>query len=103
MLSGLVGNDGFAGFSSFRAADDYAAQFERFLVAPGRQHLVMCHPGFVDDDLRRLDPVLETREHELRFLISARFRELLARRGASLARVSDLLSTAAARHARPVA
>ena len=90
VVSGLTGNDGFAGFSPFDPADDYAKQFERFLVAPGRKHLVMCHPGLVDDHLRRLDPVLETREHELRFLVSARFREVLARRGASLVRLSEL-------------
>ena len=95
MEGGLVVNDGFSGFSPFREADDYAAQFERFLVAPGRQHLVMCHPGLVDDHLRRVDPVVESREHELDFLTSSRFRELLARRNASTVRLSSLLDTAA--------
>ena len=92
---GFAVNDGFAGFSPFRETDDYATQFERFLVAPGRQHLVMCHPGFVDEHLRRLDPVVESRERELDFLTSPRFRALLARRSARIVRLSDLLHSSA--------
>jgi len=40
---GLRCNDGFAGHYGF--AGDYAAIFPRFLRAPGKMHLVMCHPG----------------------------------------------------------
>ena len=91
--AGLATNDGFAGFSSFAALPPYAEQFERFLDAPGSTHLVMCHPGYVDDALRRLDPVVDSRERELGFLLSADFRDLLRRKGATLGRLSTILAT----------
>ena len=49
----------------------------------------MCHPGIADDELKSLDPVVETREQELAFLLSSDFRSLLERRGASLAKLSQ--------------
>lgn len=82
--AGFVCNDGFAGFSAFKAKADMAAQFARYLTAPGQRHLIMCHPGYVDDALRMLDPVTEARETELRFLLSDRWTDALARAGASL-------------------
>jgi predicted glycoside hydrolase/deacetylase ChbG (UPF0249 family) len=44
----------------------------------------MCHPGYVDHALRQLDPVTESREKELAFLLSPGFGEMLARHGARL-------------------
>ena len=85
---GFDGNEGFAGFSPFDASADYAEQFARYLRAPGPRHLVMCHPGYADDALRALDPVVATREQELRFLVSAACRDLLATRGARLQRLT---------------
>jgi predicted glycoside hydrolase/deacetylase ChbG (UPF0249 family) len=55
--------------------------------APGERHLVMCHPGRVDEDLRALDPVTVTREQELAFLLSPAFEEVMALRGARLVRL----------------
>ncbi len=85
--AGLAVNDGFAGFSDFDPARDYSGQFARYLRAPGLAHLVMCHPGYADDALRALDPVVETREQELRFLLSPAFEALLGERGAQLRRL----------------
>ena len=85
--AGLAVNDGFAGFSPFDPAADYAGQFARYLRAPGAAHLVMCHPGYADDALRALEPVVETREQELRFLLSPAFDRLLGARGAQLIRL----------------
>jgi predicted glycoside hydrolase/deacetylase ChbG (UPF0249 family) len=85
---GFAVNDGFAGFSAFSPGRDYARAFESYLRAPGRRHLVMCHPGLVDQELRELDPVTITREQELAFLLSPRFEEILAARKAKLARLS---------------
>lgn len=82
--SGFQTNQGFAGFSNFRAGDDYAEQFARYLVRPGPRHLVMCHPGYVDDALRRLDPVTDSRERELAFLLSPKFQIALERSGMRL-------------------
>jgi chitin disaccharide deacetylase len=86
---GFAMNDGFAGFSDFNPGKDYARSFETYLRAPGRRHLVMCHPGHVDDELKSLDPVTITREQELAFLLSPQLPELLAKRGFRLARLSE--------------
>lgn len=93
--AGLATNDGFAGFSSFDGARPYGDEFARYLKAPGPAHLVMCHPGYVDEALRRLDPVVESRERELAFLLSHDFPALLQRRGATLGRLSNLVSAQA--------
>jgi hypothetical protein len=85
---GIATNDGFAGFSDFHPGRDYASAFETYLRAPGKAHLIMCHPGHVDDELKALDPVTITREQELAFLLSPRFTRILEERGVKL----DLLS-----------
>lgn len=78
-------NRGFSGVAPFDAQRDFGADLGRFLIQPGPAHLVMCHPGFVDDELSRLDPVTATRPIEHAALIAfqpppgmplRRFREL---------------------------
>lgn len=88
MRRGFALNDGFAGFSDFDPEGDYAARFKTYLRAPGARHLVMCHPGHVDEDLRSQDPVTVTREQELAFLLSPRFDEAMRTSGAKLGRLS---------------
>lgn len=83
-LAGFACNDGFAGFSRFSITQDYAADFASYLVAPGGRHLVMCHPGEVDDALRGLDPVVETREMELAFFASSEFDDVCGKAGMKL-------------------
>jgi predicted glycoside hydrolase/deacetylase ChbG (UPF0249 family) len=85
---GFAVNDGFSGFSDFDPGKDYAKAFETYLRAPGRRHLIMCHPGHVDEELKAQDPVTITREQELAFLLSPRFPEMLEKRGLKLARLS---------------
>lgn len=75
---GFSTNHGFAGFSAFDPARDYGNDFASYLAAPGDAHLVMCHPGFVDDELARVDTVLDTRPLEHTFLLSSRFSDLCA-------------------------
>ncbi|SNB75752.1 hypothetical protein SAMN06265338_10732 [Rhodoblastus acidophilus] len=86
--AGFVLNDGFSGFSDFDATGDYAADFATYLLAPGPSQLLMCHPGHVDDELARLDPVTASRETELAFLLSPHFPEVAAAAGARLERFS---------------
>jgi len=86
---GFAVNDGFAGFSDFNPGHDYARQFAGFMRMRGRRHLIMCHPGHVDEDLREQDPVTVTREQELAFLLSPRFTEMLERRRVKLGRLSE--------------
>ncbi len=88
--AGFTLNDGFSGFSDFDAKADYSADFASFLRAPGARPLIMCHPGHVDDELARLDPVTDSREAELAFLLSDRFTEILDAAGAKLARLSQM-------------
>ncbi|HEY5798265.1 MAG TPA: hypothetical protein VIU82_24950, partial [Bosea sp. (in: a-proteobacteria)] len=53
-----------SGVAPFDPSRDFAADLQRFLLRPGPAHLVMCHPGFIDDELARLDPVIATRPIE---------------------------------------
>ncbi len=85
--AGFQTNEGFAGFSSFDPAADYEAQFRTYLVAPGTRHLVMCHPGHADRELREVDPHTQSRENELAFLLSGRFLDVLASNNSTLAKV----------------
>jgi predicted glycoside hydrolase/deacetylase ChbG (UPF0249 family) len=96
---GFTTNDGFSGFSDFHPDRNYAADFARYLRAPGRRHLIMCHPGHCDAKLVAADRVTLSRERELSFLLSPAFTEMLDQRGARLMRFSEYLSaTAPAQH-----
>lgn len=72
---GIPVNRGFSGFSPFDPARDFGDDFARFVQQPGELHLVMCHPGLIDDELATLDPVVGTRPIEHVFLMSDRFAE----------------------------
>ena len=87
--AGFATNEGFAGFSTFDTTRPYASAFSSYLAAPGAAQLVMCHPGHADETLRRLDPVVDSRERELAFLLSPMFGEVLMAREATLTRLSD--------------
>lgn len=61
---GLLTNAGFSGFSSFRPSVPYAEELEKAFALTRSPHIVMCHPGHVDADLRARDPVVERRRME---------------------------------------
>jgi predicted glycoside hydrolase/deacetylase ChbG (UPF0249 family) len=86
---GFATNRGFSGFSNFQAKS-YAADFTRYILAPGPCHLVMCHPGFVDDELKDADPVTASRPRELEFLLSAEFAACLDRQRMRLDRFNSV-------------
>lgn len=67
----LPTNDTFAGFSAFDRNVDYRGELVDQLSHAGHCHLVMCHPGHVDDDLCRRDPVVERRADEFDALMTA--------------------------------
>lgn len=69
--AGLPSNDTFGGVSGFVPGSDYRTELAAAFSAAGLRHIVMCHPGFADDDLRRLDPVVERREEEFQALMDA--------------------------------
>ncbi len=83
---GVATNPGFAGGYNFGRPPAYdTALFASFLDSLPEGGLVMCHPGFVDAELQRLDPLTSMREQEYAFFASDRFPQLLAGRGFVLA------------------
>lgn len=63
--AGFLTNTSFSGVSAFDERKSYRAELDRFFLLPTLRHLVMCHPGFVDDELPTLDPVVGRRLDEL--------------------------------------
>jgi predicted glycoside hydrolase/deacetylase ChbG (UPF0249 family) len=82
---GLRANPAFAGTYDFSARTEYGKLFEGFLTGMCDGGVIMCHPGAVDDELRRLDPLTYQREQEHAFFADERFPALLATRGFALA------------------
>jgi predicted glycoside hydrolase/deacetylase ChbG (UPF0249 family) len=81
---GMRTNPAFAGTYGFADAADFATLFPRFLDGLPDGAVVMCHPGFVDAELQRLDPLTTLREREYAFLASDGFPAVLAARGVIL-------------------
>jgi predicted glycoside hydrolase/deacetylase ChbG (UPF0249 family) len=71
-------NTAFAGAYDFSQKPDFGALMRQFLDSLPEGGLVMCHPGFVDETLRSLDPLTIQREHEYAFLAGEDFPRLLA-------------------------
>lgn len=82
---GVPTNPAFAGTYRFRPDATFAGFFPAFLDGLPEGSVVMCHPGFVDAELARLDSLTTLREKEFAFLASDEFPALLAARGFSLA------------------
>jgi predicted glycoside hydrolase/deacetylase ChbG (UPF0249 family) len=80
----LTTNTAFVGTYIFREDVDFATLFPRFLQGLGEGSLVMCHPGFVDVELARLDPVTTLREREYAYLASDAFPRDLQSAGVAL-------------------
>ena len=83
---GIVANAGFAGAYAFSAKANFGKIFPRFLTGLPDGGLIMCHPGFVDAELERLDSLTTLREREFAYFNSDEFPHLLARHGVELAR-----------------
>jgi chitin disaccharide deacetylase len=78
-------NPAFAGTYDFGDAAAFAALFPRFLDHLPDGGVVMCHPGRVDAELTRLDPLTSQRQDEYAYFTSEDFVALLARAGVTLA------------------
>jgi chitin disaccharide deacetylase len=81
---GVRVNPAFAGTYSFAKDADYIRIFPRFLRGLPDGSVVMCHPGFVDAELQRLDPLTTLREREYLFLIDNSFPGVLDAHGVTL-------------------
>ncbi|MBN9602256.1 MAG: ChbG/HpnK family deacetylase [Afipia felis] len=84
--NGLRTNPAFAGAYDFRTFPDFGSLMRGFLAPLPDGGLVMCHPGFVDDTLRELDPLTDQREREHAYLAGDDFPRLLDELGISLAK-----------------
>lgn len=82
---GVATNPAFAGTYRFQPDATFAGFFPSFLDGLPGGSVVMCHPGFVDAELERLDSLTTLREKEFAFLASDELPALLAARGFSLA------------------
>src|SRR5262249_21543911 len=65
---GIATNSAFTGVYGFTG--DYAPLFARFVAGLPANAIVMCHPGWPDDELRRVDEVVEQRLAEYEALAS---------------------------------
>lgn len=84
---GVATNPAFAGAYDFMAKDnaDFGRLFPDFLRDLPAQSVVMCHPGFVDAELERLDPLTTQREREFAYLAGESFPVALRAQGLALA------------------
>jgi hypothetical protein len=92
---GIAFNPAFAGTYSFNAKAKFPKLFPRFLSGLPDGGLVMCHPGFVDAELKALDSLTTLREHEFAYFSSEAFPKALAEHGVALARPTGEFSGAA--------
>jgi predicted glycoside hydrolase/deacetylase ChbG (UPF0249 family) len=82
---GVRTNPAFAGTYTFGDQANFADTFPQFLDGLPDGSVVMCHPGFVDLELQKLDPLTTLREQEYAFFVQDSFPGLLARHGVALA------------------
>ena len=82
--AGFRTNEGFSGFAPLDLTVPARRVFEEAFSKLGNHPVVMCHPGYVDDELKGLDPAVESRMEELNFLKSEAFPALLEERGIAL-------------------
>jgi chitin disaccharide deacetylase len=82
---GLRFNPSFAGSYDFLPDADFSKLFPVFLRGLPDGGLVMCHPGFVDAELERLDSLTTLREREYAYFKSDQFMQSLAEKNVALA------------------
>jgi predicted glycoside hydrolase/deacetylase ChbG (UPF0249 family) len=85
---GVATNPGFAGTYDFTRARTYGALFASFLKGLPDGGVVMCHPGFVDAELQRLDDFTAMREQEHAFFAGDTFPQVLAAHRMELAQAA---------------
>ena len=82
--AGITVNPAFAGAYDFSRKPDFGKLMRSFLDGLPAQGVVMCHPGFVDEQLLSLDPFTDQREREHAYLASEQFPVLLAEKQVTL-------------------
>jgi chitin disaccharide deacetylase len=92
---GIAFDPAFAGTYAFHAKANFAQIFPRFLPGLPDGALIMCHPGFVDAELKALDSLTTLREREFAYFNSDAFPYVLADHGVALASPSGENASAA--------
>jgi hypothetical protein len=92
---GIAFDPAFAGTYAFHTKTKFAEIFPRFLPGMPDGGLIMCHPGFVDAELKALDSLTTLREHEFAYFNSDVFPHVLAEHGVTLASPSGENASAA--------
>jgi predicted glycoside hydrolase/deacetylase ChbG (UPF0249 family) len=82
--AGIPFNPAFAGAYDFTKSPDFGELMRQFITDMPDGGLVMCHPGFVDDTLRSLDPLTTQREAEHAYLAGDQFPPLVAANNVTL-------------------
>jgi hypothetical protein len=82
---GVPRNPAFAGTYDYAAKTPFAERFPDFLDGMPDGGVIMCHPGQIDDELARLDPLTDLREQEYAYLAGDEFAALLRQQGVALA------------------
>ena len=90
--SGIAFNRGFSGVHSFTSGADFYVLMKKFITGHKNGGLIMCHPGFPDPELRKVDPVTIWREHEFETLNSNNLEALLRNENLILGRLSKTLN-----------
>jgi predicted glycoside hydrolase/deacetylase ChbG (UPF0249 family) len=81
----IATNPAFAGAYDFKSTTGYSKIFPRFLAGLPDGGLIMCHPGFVDTELMRLDSLTTQRAREFAYFNSDEFPQTLTEHGVALA------------------
>ncbi len=82
---GIATNPTFSGTYTYSAKADFASLFPGFLKDQQDGGVVMCHPGFVDEELAAIDPLTDLRSVEYAYLASDAFCAELANQRVVLA------------------
>ncbi len=81
---GIRTNPAFAGAYDWTKPVEIGQLVTGFLDGLPDGGVMMCHPGYVDDELRRIDGLTDMRETERAFLASPKFRDILSAHGLTL-------------------
>ena len=87
---GLWTNSDFSGVYDLSGKASYIRLFQRFLVGAKSGHLIMCHPGHVDEVLSKVDSFTKPRSAEYNYFAGGQFPELLRQYGFRVGRLRDL-------------
>lgn len=80
--AGVPYNHGFSGaYDHAIPNQNWGTLFSRFIDEAGENALVMCHPGYSDAELARLDAMTSVRDGEYVFLMGADWLPLVTSRG----------------------